>query len=326
MKFISICLFFTSILTFSYPAHAQNTGTLTDRNGEIMRGHPMIISKQWGKSTQFALNPKNWQTLKDSSRNTVRLCWVGPWVEDRMDEEGFSSLAGVWNMDEVAGIIDSCVSIAKDKQMNIIINYHNVGEQQNNDGYVSEEDVNMGRLMEFWVKVAPRYRDNDLVYYEIANEPSFKKDAYTEPGFMSNFLGVYDTVRALAPEQHILMFSFNSMNFNFEEIMAAYDPYMAWNQTSVAYHMYSTPTSEPVVKLAKTHRVICTEWHYPSSGQSYVVQVDGFELNAQTLEAIGHSWCDWHDWSDDSFNLTFNELNPDARAKGYAWWIKSDKK
>lgn len=316
---VSISLFILSVIT--NVSFSQNTGTLKDKNGEIMRGYPMIISKQWSNTTQFTLNPANWQTLKDSSRNTVRLCWVGPWVEDRMDEPGFESLAGVWTLDSVAMIIDSCVSIATDKQMNIIINYHNVGEQQNKDGFVSPQDVNMERLTEFWAKVAPRYRGNDLVYYELANEPSFKKDAYTEPNFMSKFISVYNTVRTLAPEQQILMFSFNSMNFNFKEIMAVYDPYMDWDHTSVAYHMYSTASSEPIVKLSQTHQVICTEWHYPSSGQNYVVQVDGYELNAQTLEAIGHSWCDWHNWSDDSFNLTFNELNSDARAKGYAWWL-----
>lgn len=111
------------------------------------------------------------------------------------------------------------------------------------------------------------------------------------------------------------------MKYDFQGITKAYDPYLDWDYTSVAYHMYSTPTSSSVVELAKTHHVICTEWGYPSFNQPYVVKVDGNDICAQTLEAIGHSWIDWHNWNDATFNVTFFELNPDARKKGYAWWV-----
>ena len=47
--------------------------------------------------------------------------------------------------------------------------------------------------------------------------------------------------------------------------------------------------------------------------------VDGHEVNSQTLEALGVSWTDWHDWGDVEFGQLFTTAVADAKAKGY-WW------
>ena len=144
-----------------YTTEERLTGSLKDKNGNIMRGTPMVLGKNMGASVAFASDIKNWETIQNNGYNTIRICWVDPWYKDHGKT--------YWKVSEVLPYLDKCVENANKTGMNLIINFHGVGSQQDFD-----KEYTFSFEKEFWESVAPRYKDNDLVYYEIANEPTFQ--------------------------------------------------------------------------------------------------------------------------------------------------------
>ncbi len=312
------------ILLFSFPemnsfsesyryaeTEKNETGTLKDRNGNIMRGTPMVLGKNLKSSVDFATDIKNWEKIKENGFNTIRVCWVDPWYNDHGRDS--------WSVEEVLPWLDKVVENAGLSEMNLIINYHNVGPQQNFDTIYT-----FHLEKEFWQAVAPRYKDNDLVYYELTNEPTFRMGDYLKPVFRENLMQIYSQVRNDAPEREILMFSFNTIQPEILKVVEHYEKDMDWDYTTVAYHMYNSNSSDAVKKLMEKHRVICTEWFYhfvslERPDYTFVKQVDGHKENAQTLEMIGSSWIDWRDWNDTTLNELLDTLITDAKLKNY-WW------
>ncbi len=293
-----------------YSTEFRQTGTLLDKNNKIMRGTPMVLGKKLSGSVQFATNVNNWTNIRNNGYNTIRICWVDPWYKNHEYDH--------WTVSEVIPYFDKCVQNATEAGMNIIINFHNVGAQQEFDTeYLFELEK------EFWDSIAPRYKNNNLVYYEIANEPTFKTDDYLKPVFKQNLMGIYKDIRKAAPEREILMFSFSTIANEIIEVIEDYKDSIEWNKTSVAYHMYNSNSSEAVRTLMAYHRVICTEWNYDhvgkQDGKEYIQQVDGFKQNSQTLENIGSGWIDWRDWNDTTLNELIDTLIFDAKIKDY-WW------
>ncbi len=152
------------ILEFNvYSGEYRQTGTLKDTKGEIMRGTPMVLGKNLPESVEFATNIENWKTIKNNGFNTIRVCWVDPWYKNHNSDS--------WTVSEVLPYFDKCVENAANSGMNIIINFHNVGAQQEFD-----TEYTFALEKEFWDSIAPRYKNNELVYYEIANEPTFQME------------------------------------------------------------------------------------------------------------------------------------------------------
>jgi hypothetical protein len=291
-----------------YSTELRKTGTLLDENEKILRGTPMVLGKKMSEAVQFATEIKNWQTIKDNGYNTIRVCWVDPWFKDHNQDN--------WKVSEVLPYFDKCVQNATETGMNIIINFHNVGAQQEFDTeYLFELEK------EFWDSIAPRYKNNDLVYYEIANEPTFKMADYLKPTFKQNLLSIYNNIRTAAPEREVLMFSFSTIANEIIEVVEEYKESLDWDKTSVAYHMYNSNSSEAVQTLMAYHRVICTEWNYDHVEKEYIRQVDGFKQNSETLEKIRSGWIDWRDWGDTTLNELIDTLIFDAKLKDY-WWGK----
>ena len=104
--------------------------------------------------------------------------------------------------------------------------------------------------------------NNDLVYYEIVNEPTFQMNDYLKPVFKQNLLKIYNSIRTTAPERHIMMFSFNTIVSKIVHVVEDYKSDIEWDITSIAYHMYNHNSSQYVVDLMAYHPVICTEWNY----------------------------------------------------------------
>ena len=104
---------------------------------------------------------------------------MDPWYKDH--EKNY------WKVSEVLPYYDKCVENAVATGMNIIINYHGVGSQQEFDKSFTFEFET-----EFWDSIAPRYKNNDLVYYEIANEPTFNMNDYLNPVFKQNLMAIYN--------------------------------------------------------------------------------------------------------------------------------------
>lgn len=282
-------------------------GTLYDANGEKMRGAPMMLAKNLPQSVSFATDINNWYYLQSQGINTIRLCWVDPWYRDN----GFQH----WSAAEVRPYIDQCVQNANETGMNLIINYHNIDEQGTSNLYYNFSPVN-----QFWGEIAWRYADNPLVYYEIVNEPTFVSDDYYHPNFKSGLVGLYNQVRQSAPNRHIIMFTFNSLNHDIVGITNHYWE-VDWANASVGVHSYANAPDDntnKVQQLMQNYRVICTEWDIRTDYWSYVNPIDGYYVNGQAWENIGLSWVDWRDWDDTSFNLT-NQFIQHAKDNGYYW-------
>jgi len=282
------------------------------KSRQVLRGTPMVLGKSLGASVAFAMDVKNWQQVKDLGLNTVRVCWVDPWFADRKRAH--------WTAEEVLPKLDACVTNARATGLNIIINYHNVGEQQ--EQVKAGKPLDFSRLAGFWRLVASRYKDQAHVFYELSNEPSFDGGTYLKPEFRMGLLGVYRQVRQDAPQRMILLFSFNSLDSDLKGIVDAYASEIDWEHTMVAFHFYGGDgTSRRARALAKAYPSICTEWDYPGAAD-YVKQVDGKLLIPETCENVGVGWIDWRSWSDTKLDRIRGTLIPDAKAKGY-WWGKN---
>jgi hypothetical protein len=316
MKFFISLVFFYTFFLKSFLLYSQKTGTLKDHKGKIMRGSPMILggNKSLAKSNLFTLDLKNWVILKRNHINTVRVCWVDPYYQDR--QWGHSTEK------EMIASFDLAVSHASSTGMNIIINYHNVGEQTKTYG---DSLLDMSRLERFWKVLAPRYKNNPLVFYEITNEPIFGQSfAYYKEPFKTRLLGVYKLVRGLAPKRQLIMFSFNEAKAGIIDAVNAYKLDLDWDYTAVGFHMYNENSSKHILQLMHNYRVICTEWDYDFQSKKpkheYIKRVDGYKENAQALEKIGCSWIDWRSWGDTSLNEALDTLQKDAIKNSYHWW------
>lgn len=312
--FILIVLF--PLVGLSQGNDNNRQGTLLDSKGKRMRGTPMVLGKNLKHSVDFATNLNNWNFIKSNGFNTIRVCWVDPWYADHGKD--------AWKVEELLPWLDLCVKNATTSGMNLIINYHNVGAQQHYD-----TTYTFALEKEFWKAVASRYKHNPLVYYELANEPTFNMKDYLIPDFKKGLLEIYKQVRTDAPDREILMFSFNTIQDEILDVVRDYEKDMDWNRTTVAYHMYNSSSSKAVQELMKQHKVICSEWFYNFVGKerpdyTFIKEVDGYKENAQTLEMIGSSWIDWRDWGDTTLNELLDTLIIDAKTKNY-WWGDSNK-
>lgn len=325
-KLTTLALIFSAFSLFSQK-------TLVDAKGNRMRGYPVVISKHYYNTEatgKWWESESNWKMLKDSSLNTVRVCWIDPYFEDN----GWTH----WKATDPELLLqfDKCVNNAQKFGMNVIINYHNVGEQSQQFKDLPT-NANMKRVADFWNLIAPRYKDKDWVYYEITNEPTFNGNLYLTEPFKTNLTNIYKAVRAAAPQRQILMFSFNSLYHDYPTIVNSYAKDMDWDFTSVAYHAYGKGQSGTednpstnAVTISKNYRVICTEWDYhllypKTQNYFYMGKMDGYDVNGQALEKLGHSWIDWHNWLDYSMKGIFGYFYPHAKKNGYFWGANAPK-
>lgn len=92
-----------------------------------------------------------------------------------------------WTAEEVLPSLDKCVAYARATSLSIIINYHNVGEQQRQEK--SGQLLDFTRLADFWRLVAPRYKDQAQVFYELSHEPGFDGARFLKPEFRTGLMG-----------------------------------------------------------------------------------------------------------------------------------------
>ncbi|MCF8714701.1 cellulase family glycosylhydrolase [Joostella atrarenae] len=292
-------------------------GTLLSQKGEIIRAAPIAIGKSnfMKETINMARDQKAYSNLKNIGYNAVRLCWVDPWFKREGKE--------YWNVDEILPIIDEAVSYTRALDMTLIIDYHEVGEYVKSRGF--------GMMEEFWEKVAPRYKNNQHVIYELNNEQTWELKDYLSKDFKTTMERVYKNVRKKAPNRQIIMFSFNSLAYDCKKIVDDYE-WIDWDYTTVGFHMYGQPNGDlereeaNFKNLIKNYSVICTEWDYigapfdkPEEPYLYIKNFFDVKVMSEIFEKSGISWADWRGWNDATPNEYLEILVPDAKEKGY-WW------
>ncbi len=283
--------------------------TLRDTAGNLLRGTPMFLAAELPEDLQFALDPENWLRLRRNGLNTVRLCWADPWYAHQGKAH--------WTVEEVLPYLDSCVANARRTGMNVIITYYDPGAQDLYDTAFS-----FSKETVFWEKVAPRYAELDHVSYELADAPVNIAEKYTVQDFREGYLQLYNEVRTWAPMREVLMFSFGETEKKIVGVVEEYAGSLAWDHTTVAYHLKGTVTTAPVLSVMANRRAICTRWDYPWKEGN--IPVDGCRQNVQALERIGASWIDWRDPADTLLDEYMDSLLFDAHREGYWWGMPVD--
>lgn len=255
------------------------SGNVVADSGYALRGEHIIFSDNVAPSTPDGwldrmYDASYWSTLRDDFHfNTLRLMimrppqnWPGGPGNDcfypvyRCYDLGYTLSHGR----TVLETIDDVVNLAAREGMYIIIDYHPVG------GLV------MSDALEWWTVIAPRYKDRTHVIYEAANEPvAWNAADYTEED-IDHQNELYRHIRSLAPNSHIILWSFaNATGPMLEQVLAATD--IDYANASVGFHPYSYDESA-VTALRQMFPVINTE-----IGEDRL-------FKTEQAEAIGVSW------------------------------------
>lgn len=110
-------------------------------------------------------------------------------------------------------------------------------------------NYDLAQLTAFWSVVAARYKDRTHVFYEMTNEPVSgggywgQANQWTAPK-LADLRGIYDIMRAAAPNTHVILFSTTNLAPNptswravpqgFEAAGAPMD----WSNVSIGFHFY----------------------------------------------------------------------------------------
>jgi len=96
---------------------------------------------------------------------------------------------------------------------------------------------------DFWNIYAPRYKDKTWVVYEIYNEPEFWAPPYSDDTIRLQ-QDMYDLIRSLAPDTHILLFSYSSLSTADAVLQDIQRLDIDWSNASVAWHAYTDLATE----------------------------------------------------------------------------------
>jgi hypothetical protein len=278
----------------------ENNTVVSDQ-GTLLRGYDFFIWRT-RHETEVTQSREAYQQLKGWSMNCVRLAVV---FDHRYVPGG-----GHYSIDETLPIIDNAVRLAREEGVYIIVEYHDCAR------YV------WSHITEFWNKVAPRYKDEPHVIYEIANEPVPWNISDYDDDNLRDQEELYALIRGHAPETHIILIS----------VATAYGDMVGaarklngidWTNASFGFHCYDTRNSNDIRALHAEFPCIATEALNPLPGrppaEMYPEGIDGEKSTAKVLEEIGISWIDWVNGIDPGEEYQIEILLEDARDRGYMW-------
>ena len=198
-------------------------GTICTDTGQIMRGCTMDIRKQANPvCTQQAV----WDSYRALGLNLVRL-------DVKTDADGAGR-----SIAEQLPFLDAAVECAARARMYIMPLVS-----------ITAGNYNLGQLTGFWAAVAGRYKDRTHVFYEMTNEPVsgggyWGATPHWTDAKLRDLRGVYDIMRAAAPDTHIILFSSANLAPNaaswrtVPQKFGAIGSPIAWGKASIGFHYY----------------------------------------------------------------------------------------
>lgn len=316
---------------------------VVNENGDILRGNAIWLWKAKINNNfsevAYAFDSSYYQTLADSGVNTIRLALFDPWVNS--NTTNYDKVLDYSNQSELEWMLeytDSVVNFASKYNMNVLINYHDVGKYKGE--YGNPDANNMGYLRDFWTAIAPYYKNRTHVFYELMNEPAFGCSNFTNELFDS-IVVLHDLVRTMAPETHLSLFCYTAavgktwdeqtMYTAMQRFEQRYSDDINWNKASVAFHPYvsDSRTSDPILNTMEQYPLINTESNFPCDpavhenvmdADEQCQAVDGEIFINQTMERLGVSWLHHKANGWDHFNNNWVLILKDAREKGYIWF------
>ncbi len=290
-------------------------GTVRTDSGELIRGGAVWVYKYGTDSgaTDYANDPAYYRRLRNAHVNAVRVICFDPWQKSHTFP--FYDVTAPRDRERLLKRLDRIVHLAGQAGLYALINYHDVGR------------VDQDFADAFWQAVAPRYAHLPHVFYELLNEPVQWFPEHYTPDVIKYQEHLYRTVRALAPDTHLVLLTFpNTVGFvegcTMETVVAQLTA-PDWSNASVAFHAYYTGgTSAPILALRERVPVINTEVCalVPHDDADKVKPMDGDDWGSQTMERIGVSWFAWLADGHERFASNFEQgFLVDAQAKGYEW-------
>ena len=351
---------------------------VADYRGEPLRGASVALFKFQSETiglpgypkTNHATDPAFWDRMKSAGVTAVRVVSFDPFQRSHGDAadapnrpypfaclgtedaflQGASTTRQAWDMvsadqQRLLNEMDAVVNLAAERQMYVIINYHDTGGYRDADfakGLEPGQDQfdytnRTVYLIRFWRLIAPRYAQRTNVLYELTNEPvPWHPNDYTLRD-VSKFANIYDRVRGDAPDTHIILASFatpdswtsRSMKSVAEDLV---DYGVDFSNASIGFHTYDLGSSgglprsvEPIKDLMASFPVINTEAGYPEDvprdeGEPASPGYFGHRYVTQSMEQLGISWVAWNTFGDELFEQRFEKgILVDATDKGYRW-------
>jgi endoglucanase len=270
--------------------NAKRTSFVAD-DGQLLRGP--YASTEWTRAAPY----ENVARMKALGFNAVHL--YGEAFDTRYPDPG--STAPGSHVEEV----DKFVKMTRELGLYLVIT---IGNGAANGKY------NKPWIIGFWKFYAARYAKETHVLFEVQNEPVAWGPPYSNPnasppGAIGMEVEAYKTIRAVAPETPVLLFSYSVLGENggkeaLKDIVAfnagvGGDPRQIWSNAAVGFHGYAGHVNVPMAVadlLAAGYPCFMTEFISSDWGGT-----DGqdIELTAE-LERLGVSW------------LTFLTIPPDG--------------
>lgn len=289
-----------SLVAFADPCAAdrgrvkvQNGTVLSDRN-TILRGATMSVLKGPGNSA----NPSYWRHMSvNLGLNAVRL--------------GVKTGQIGRSISQQLPYIDNAVKSAAQSNMYVMIM---------SSKKAGSYDIN--ELRTFWSVVAPRYKDNTNVLFEMANEPVSggphwgNVTQFTDK-VIADLTSIYNIMRNGAPNTHIVMLTPGNIYPDCGSYAAMIGKFKGidWNKTSVGFHHYNgtQKIGEPGLQcLRQKYPLIMTETNYWNEPARRVLKYD-----LAMYEKIRMSWFSLD--GKGSFPYLEGEILPNLRRAGYSW-------
>ena len=203
----------------------QNGTVVTDK-GTLLRG---CFDRRWRNDFEWEELRQDISDIKELGLNCLKIYNEGP-----------HSPVG----DNVS-YMDSLVKWTREDSLYLVM----TPSWQNNFGTEEEPDIrgDIDFIGNYWAFYADRYKDETHMIFEVCNEPENIPNNY-DPLILQLQLNAYDSVRAYAPDAHIMFFgtvysiSLDSV-FNWLKVL---DQHVDWSNASVAMHGYCGGVSEEV--------------------------------------------------------------------------------
>ena len=294
LRLATLALSTALVTSLAAPAHAADRVKIDGDNNVVtqfdtpLRGAPFFLDifgirgdRSDGKG--MASNLKTFenyfnQAVSDYELNAVR---CAPWVGNH-DFFNF----GQYQSDhrkQFDILLDNCVQWAENNDIYAIVNYHTQFRT------VLQPDLVKG----FWDIYAPRYRNKSHVVFELVNEPEINSAK-------REMQGLYDHVRGLAPDTHLILWSvFDPTEITASEIKAA-TPNIDYRRdnASVGWHNYYDVTDTQAWDRADSFAaaglpIINTEFWSLADRNDFPISYGSIADNVRIGEERGQSWMLW---------------------------------
>ncbi len=263
-KLIAFTAFLAAALTHPLEAARGRAtitgGTVRSDQGTLLRGPFIKLLNRTiytvGSSDPSLYKTEYWQPYKDLGYNNVRI--VVAW----------GSVYPGFSKDETLKALDELVALFSYMDM-----YVTICGSANDYNWFHKAD-----LQDQWNHIAPRYKDNPQVMYEIQNEPmgdpnGFLSKVSSPKGSGFDLVTIYQSVRTTAPDTIIGMWGFANIGGPTNDALWAIkshdkDKSISYTKTAVAFHYYPPTTPNYVAALQKTYPVWMTEGSDEAPGGS----------------------------------------------------------